>query len=150
MKKIKAFTLSELLVVLIISSIVISLTFVIFGLVQKHVKAIQENFKFQQERQLFERTLLNDLNTSTSHLKTRDILLFYKFNDTILYNFNNDFILRNRDTFHLKKTGKTTLLENKLVREGPIDAIKIVFNKSFGNNVIFVFKTNDAAHYMNN
>ena len=42
-KKINAFTLSEMLVVLVVSSILISMAFVVVSMVQKQVYLIQKN-----------------------------------------------------------------------------------------------------------
>ncbi len=149
-KKIEAFTLSELLVVLIISSIVISLTFTILGLVQKQVKEIQSNFNDQQEIQLLERVLTNDMNTHKVLLTKEKGLILYNSIDTISYEFGSNYILRKKDTFHLKTIEKKFLLENTAVTSKLIDGIHLKFNQSFSSKNIFVFKTKDAAHYMNN
>ncbi|WP_406755908.1 PulJ/GspJ family protein, partial [Tenacibaculum maritimum] len=61
-KKIKAFTLSEMLVVLVISSILISLTFLILSMVQQQVEIIQGNLKRKQQVQFLERVLWKDFN----------------------------------------------------------------------------------------
>ena len=47
--KVQAFTLSEMIVVLIITSIVIGMAFSVLRLVQKHMGGIQDNFNRSTE-----------------------------------------------------------------------------------------------------
>lgn len=149
-KKIAAFTLSELLVVMIISSIVVSLTFVTLGLVQKQISEIQRNFKDQQEIQLLERVLLQDLNRhQTFYQKDKDLLILHSSKDSIFYQFEEAYILRNKDTFHLKVVEKQFLLDNTIAKEGWIDAMHLEFNQSYSAKNIFIYNIKDAAHYLN-
>ncbi len=149
-KKIAAFTLSELLVVLVISSIVVALTFTTLGLVQKQISEIQNNFKDQQEIQLLERVLLQDLNKHHAfYQKDKDLLNLYSVKDSVLYQFEAAYILRNKDTFHLKVVEKQFLLDNTIVKEGWIDAMHLEFNQSYSAKNIFIYKIKDAAHYLN-
>lgn len=149
-RKIAAFTLSELLVVLVISSIVVSLTFVVLGLVQKQISKIQRNFKDQQEIQLLERVLLQDINTHYAfYQKEKDFLNLESAKDTILYQFEENYILREKDTFHLKIVEKQFLLDNKVVKTGWVDAMHLEFNQSYSAKNIFIYKIKDASHYLN-
>ena len=45
-KKIQAFTLGELLVVMVISSIVVTVSFMALGNIQRQVKSVNETFSF--------------------------------------------------------------------------------------------------------
>ena len=149
-RKITAFTLSELLVVLVISSIVISLTFVVLGLVQKQISKIQRTFKDQQEIQLLERVLLQDMNRhSAFYQKEKNLLNLYSTKDSILYQFKDNYVIREKDTFHLKVIEKQFLLDNKIVDKGWIDALQLEFNQSYSAKNVFIFKIKDAAHYLN-
>jgi len=150
-KKISAFTLSELLVVLVISSIVISLTFVILGLVQKQIAVIQSNFKDQQEIQLIKRLLLRDINSHQAFYEAeKGELLLFSNRDTIFYRLEKEYLVRLKDTMRLKVIEKQFFLDGEKVKKGWIDAIQLGFNQSYTSKKIFVFKANDAAHYMNN
>jgi prepilin-type N-terminal cleavage/methylation domain-containing protein len=149
-KKVAAFTLSELLVVLVISSIVVALTFVVLGLIQKQISEIQRNFKDQQEIQLLERVLLQDLNKHQAfYQKDKDLLNLYSTKDSVLYQFEATCIIRNKDTFHLKVVDKQFLLDNTIAKEGWIDAIDLEFAQSYSAKNIFIYKVKDAAHYLN-
>ena len=61
-RKINAFTLGEMLVVLVVSSIVISMAFVVVSMVQKQVYLIQNNLSKKQQVHFFEATLVRDVN----------------------------------------------------------------------------------------
>jgi len=149
-KKVNAYTLSELLVVLVISSIVISLTFVVLGLVQRQISEIQANFKDQQEIQLLARVLLQDINKHDVYFhKDNNELQLYSATDTIFYQFENNYIVREKDTFNLKVIEKNLLLDNQIVKNGWIDAIGLGFNQSYSTKNIFIYKIKDAAHYLN-
>jgi prepilin-type N-terminal cleavage/methylation domain-containing protein len=149
-KKVAAFTLSELLVVLVISSIVISITFVVLGLVQKQISQIQKNYKDQQEILLLKRVLLSDISTHDVFFERKENQLYlYSSKDTLQYEFTSNYILRKKDTFNLKIKDKQFLLDNKIVKTGWVDAIHLEFNQSYTAKKIFVFKEKDAAHYLN-
>ena len=61
-KKIMAFTLSEMIVVLILTSIVIGLAFSVLNLVQKQMSAIQDNYNKSLELNKLETALWLDFN----------------------------------------------------------------------------------------
>tara|TARA_R110002033_G_scaffold169674_4_gene210782 strand:+ start:4463 stop:4924 length:462 start_codon:yes stop_codon:yes gene_type:complete len=149
-EKVKAFTLSELLVVLVISSIVISLTFIVLGLVQKQIAQIQQGYQDQQEIVLLKRVLLKDINTHDVFFEAKENRLFcYSSKDTIQYSLEPNYILREKDTFKLKLKEKQFLLDNQIVKKDWIDAIHLEFDQSFTAKKIFLYKIKDAAHYLN-
>lgn len=149
-KKVEAFTLSELLVVLVIFGIVISIAFLALQLVQKQIKEIQANYRGQQEIQLFERVILNDLNSRKAFFyKEKNQLLLYGFNDSISYTFGRSYFLREKDTFNLKIVAKEFLLDNKKITNGSLDAIRFRFNQLYNTKELFVYTIKDAEYYMN-
>ncbi len=149
-RKIKAFTLSELLVVLVITSIVVSLTFLTLRLVQKQITSIQTNFNDQQEIQFLERALLQDINTYNAYYDSKnDVLKLSHGKDSIHYEFTDNYIVRKKDTFQLKLVDKRFLIDTKEVKTGWIDALQFTFNQSYSTKNIFIYKIKDAAHYMN-
>ncbi|NVK51291.1 MAG: type II secretion system protein [Flavobacteriaceae bacterium] len=149
-KKVDAFTLSELLVVLVISGIVISITFLALQMVQKQLKEIQVNYRDQQEIQLFERVIVNDLNTRKAIFKKEENhLIFYGMNDSISYTFERDYFIREKDTFKLKIVNKKFLLDAKEITSGRFDAASFKFSQSFSTKEIFVYSVKDSEYYMN-
>lgn len=150
-KKIKAFTLSELLVVLIISSIVISLAFLILSMVQKQVATIQKNVNIKQQIQFIDRMLWKDFNQySVSYNDKEDKLICTSPIDSLTYKFYDTFVLRNKDTLPIEILNKTLFLDGKEVSSGVIDAIQLETPPVFGNTEIFIFKSKDASFYINN
>jgi len=149
-KKMKAFTISELLVVLVISSIVLSLTFVILGMTQKQIAQIQRGYQQQQEILLFKRVLLKDINTHRAFFKAKEeqLILSNSF-DTIRYAFAKNYLLRDLDTFKLKIKERQLYLNNTIVTSHWIDAIQLEFEQTYTSKKIFMYKIKDAAHYLN-
>lgn len=149
-KKVDAFTLSEMLVVLVVSSIVISITFMVLQLVQKQVRTIRTNFKKQQQVVLLDRLLWQDFNSHNVHYnQSSDFLVFTNNIDTIQYAFYSDFVVRQTDTIKTAITNKALFLNGATVTNGTIDAITLYTEKLYDSNKIFAYKQKDAAYYLN-
>ncbi len=148
--KIKAFTLSEMLVVLVISSIVISIAFLTLSMVQKQIGTIRKNMANKQEIQFFERILWNDFNSyAITYFEKEDKLLFKNPIEALEYEFNEEYILRKQDSFLVKINEKQFFLDGKEVKTGAVDAVKIQTSPAYGNTSFFIFTTKDASFYMN-
>ncbi|AOW20782.1 PulJ/GspJ family protein [Urechidicola croceus] len=150
-KKIESFTLSEMMVVLIISAIVISLAITVLNLVQQQIRSITNNFDKNTEIRLLERALFNDFNTHDLVFnKKENQLICINPQDTILYTFNTEYVLRNKDTLKIKIAENTVYLDAQEVNEKSIDAITLTLSDEFLNKKLFIFKQKDASYYMNN
>lgn len=150
-KKIPAFTLSELLVVLIVASIVIAMGFLVLTMVRKQVASIQENYQKKQEVQLFETTFYRDFNTHNAVFKAKEnTLMLINTKDSIQYVFSDNFIIREKDSFQIQVVTKKLFLEGVPVQEHYIDAMSIGLSSNFANKKLFVFQTKDASFYLNN
>tara|TARA_B110000091_G_C13819664_1_gene479959 strand:+ start:4809 stop:5282 length:474 start_codon:yes stop_codon:yes gene_type:complete len=149
--KIEAFTLGELLVVMIVSSIVISMTFLVLNMTKRQVNTIQENYQKKQAFRFFETTLSRDFNTHTAFydLKKKRLRLT-NTKDSIRYAFLDTMILRNQDTFKIEVVKINLFLDGKIVSEKTIDAISMEASKSFTQQQLFVQQRKDAAYYINN
>lgn len=149
-KKIKAFTIAELIVVLVLSSIVITIAIVVLNLVQKQVSGIQFNLQKQNEIQVLDKLLWHDFNTHKLHFFAKEeILLCTNPIDTITYQFNKDYILRNKDTIKAHVDEALFYLDAEKVIEKTIDAIEIQFSEKFQNKTLFIYKMKDATYYLN-
>lgn len=149
-KKIKAFTLSELLVVIVISSIVVSLAILILLMVQKQIKSIQSNLDKKQEIQFLERALWQDFNTyAVSYQKEKDILFLTNSIDSVIYVFNEGYVIREKDTMSIELIDKKIFLDGNLVTSGVIDGIQIETSAKFGFKKMFIYKSKSATHYLN-
>lgn len=150
-KKLNAFTLSEMIVVLIVASIVIAMGFSVLNMVRKQVTAIQRNYQKKQTVELFESRLIRDFNSyNASFNKNSDELLFKNTKDSILYTFLKQGIVRQKDTFFIEVANKTLFLEGGEVSQSYIDALEINLTEQFRKSKIFVHKVKDATYYMNN
>jgi prepilin-type N-terminal cleavage/methylation domain-containing protein len=149
-KKINAFTLSEMLVVLVVSCILISMTFVAVSMVQKQVYLIQKNLSKKQQLHFFEATLLRDFNTHrVCFIKEKNSLLLKNTKDSISYVFFDDFVIRKTDTIKISFENKKLFLEGAIVTDGEIDAIALNLLSSYADAQLFLQKTKDATFYLN-
>jgi prepilin-type N-terminal cleavage/methylation domain-containing protein len=149
--KIKSFTLPELLVVMIITAIVVGMAFSVLRLVQKQIHAIETNFNKTTGLVLFEQRLwqdFNELNTIQFNSKENTLLLESEM-DTVVYSFQENYIIRNNDTIKLKLMTNKFLFKGKEVQEGTIDALSISAKAELPDYEIFVSKKNDATLFMN-
>jgi type II secretory pathway pseudopilin PulG len=149
--KLKSFTLAEVLVVMVITAIIIGMAFSVLRLVQKQIHTIQKNFDKTSNLALFEQRLWQDFNEyNNAELQTKqNILRLASEKDTIIYQFKDDFVLRNTDTIKVKLTISKGLFMGKQVKEGNIDAISLSGESEVPNYSIFVSRKNDLTFFMN-
>lgn len=149
-KKIKAFTLSEIIVVLILTSIVVGLAFSVLGLVQKQMLAIQANYNKNQELQKLETSLWLDLNRypNIRYNFNEDRLVLKNELDSVSYSFSKEFIVKVEDTFDIALETKQFYFDGILSKTNKVDALKLQTTKVYQNRELFIFKKNDATLYM--
>lgn len=148
-KRVAAFTLSELMVVLVVSSIVVTIAFFALNSVQKQIRNIQQTYEKQQEIQFVERLLLGDLNTHQGYYNDKkNKLVLTSLKDSIHYYFQDHVMVRNKDTIRLQVVSKIFYREGKETKEGYVDAVELQFSNTFSRHSIFVSKMNDAFHYI--
>ena len=149
--KIKAFTLNEMIVVIILTSIVVGIAFSVLSLVQKHMLSIQINFNKNQEINKLEQSLWIDFNrySKIKYDRNKDELIFMSAIDSTNYKFSTNYIIKETDTFNIQLQNKLFFLGGKKTNQEQIDAIKIETSEKFQNQILFVFKQNDATTYMN-
>lgn len=148
--KVAAYTLNEMLIVIIISSIIASLAFTILNLVSRNMWAIQENLKVNTEFSQLEESLWIDMNRyqNVSFLDSENQILFNSEMDSLVYHFNTDYITKGRDTFHLKIENKLFYFNGNEITKGNIDALKLQLPKQYRRQQLFIFKRNDAIQFM--
>ncbi|GAA3614526.1 prepilin-type N-terminal cleavage/methylation domain-containing protein [Flavivirga amylovorans] len=149
--KIQAFTLSEMIVVLILTSIVIGLAFSVLSLVQKHITGIQSNFIHNTEINKLEQSLWIDFNryTKIEYDALQDEIKFSNHIDSLHYQFHETYIIKNRDTLNIQLQNKLFFFDGDIIESGLIDAIKLQTSKLFQSQKLFVFKKNDATPFIN-
>ena len=148
-KKIKGFTIAEMLVVLVISAIVISLALLVLGLVQRQVYSIQKNINRTNEVVLLERLLWQDFNKNNLFYNNeKELLLAYNSKDTIQYEFTNTFIIRNKDTLKVGVLSLERYLEGAKTTSNNLDAVELVLTNEFQSKNLFIFTKKDATYFM--
>jgi type II secretory pathway component PulJ len=149
--KVKSFTLSELLVVMIITAIVVGMAFSVLRLVQKQIHTIQKNYDKSTNLSLFEQRLWQDFNeySQIQFDENENKLMLKSEMDTITYSFQDDFILRDNDTIKLKLVIDKILMQGKLIKNGNIDAMSISGEAELPKYKIFVSKRNDLTLSIN-
>ncbi|CAM1344623.1 prepilin-type N-terminal cleavage/methylation domain-containing protein [Tenacibaculum amylolyticum] len=149
MKKVNAFTLGELLVVMVIATIVVSMAFVTLSMVKKQVFSIQKNFTDKQEVNLLERVLWQDFNSyGIANLKDANSFYFTNGVEAIDYQIFNNFVLRGKDSIFVTVQNKAMFLDGEEVNNGVFDAMKLE-TKEFYKRSIFVYLEKDASFYLN-
>ncbi len=149
--KVPAFTLSEMMVVLVITSIVVGMAFAVLQLVQQHMQGIQHNYGNHAQVNLLRQSLWMDLNRYNRVYfdENQQQLFFTNELGSHSYRFEESYVIRDLDTFHLKLAEKTFFFENKEVHHGGIDALLLQTEKGFGGQRLFLFKENSASTYLN-
>jgi len=150
-KKIKAFTIAELVVVLVISGIVISLSMLILNLVQQQIRGIRNNTSAATEIRLLEKALLVDFN---SHSLTYDVkqqqLQCLSPIDSVDYKFTNQYVVRNLDTLQVPIYTAIGYLNGANTVHSDIDALELQLSKENATKKLFIYTTKDVAFYLNN
>lgn len=148
--KIKAFTLSEMLVVLVISGMVIALTMVVHNLVQKQLFLIKQNNEQRAEIQSLERVLWQDMSTHDAYFNGQvNQLLFLSPKDTINYTFESDYTLRNQDTLNVQIHEVLAYLNGEKAIGTRIDAIELYYTKKIADHKLFIYQKKDVAYRIN-
>ncbi len=144
-KKIPAFTLTEMLVVLAVTAIVAGLAFAIITLFTKNMQSIENNYSKGTKRSLFTDQLTVDFNryhTIGFDPLGRE-LTFKNSLDSVSYIWEENWVLREKDTVLDLLTDIELYNSGEKVEAGNMDAIKINFGEKKGD-FIFIFQSKDA------
>ena len=156
-KKIKAFTLIELLVAMVISAIVIAITYQIYFIASKQfVEYKKRNEKATQEVVL-KGLLNNDFFQSESVMRKSENSIEAQIAGTkINYQWENDFVIRinsgSRDTFFIPVSLVELKFRNKAqeLSDGLIDELRIVSKNGEEEKYFCSFKEYSADVLMQN
>ncbi|MEX0290069.1 MAG: type II secretion system protein J [Flavobacteriaceae bacterium] len=151
LQKIKAFTLSEMLVVLLITTIIVGMAFAVLNLVQRQMQGIQGNYETNTQLNLLRQSLWTDFHRF-ENVRYHDEHSTLHFSNELghrTYVFEEDLIIKEQDTFKIKREYLKLYFENRAQSSGIIDALELKTTKASGKQEIFVFKQNTANIYMN-
>ena len=147
--KAKSFTLSELLVVMIITIIVVGIAFSVLSLVQRQIHSIRKNFAKTTELSLFEQRLWQDFNTHSDIIYIPGRIQLISDIDTVRYHFSGSYTLIDHDTIPVTLVIDKAYYRGQQKASGKIDAISVSAVKELPDYSIFVSTQLDAAHFMN-
>ncbi len=148
--KIAAFTLNEMLVVIILSGIVVGMAFSVLNLVQRHMYAIQDNFNQQTEVAKLKQSLWIDFNNNNKiryYKKSSEIVLSSEL-DSVTYTISNTKVIKEQDTFKVDIKNWEFFFDGQLTEKSQIDAVKITLSKAFQEQQLFIYTHNDAIQYV--
>lgn len=150
-RKVKSFTLSELLVAMIITVIVVGLAFTVLNLVRKQIILIEKNYNRTTELAFFKQRIWLDFNRSVEigYNENENKLTLKSEYDTIYYNITQDYVLRNKDTLKIKIKINKLFFKGKEIEQGNLDAVSFIEEKEAADSHFFVYKENDATLFMN-
>lgn len=146
-KKLNSFTLSEMLVVLVITAIVVGLAFSVLSLVRKQVYRLQNDTDKRVQYDLLKNKLFLDLNKyPNTYLVKEDSFVCKSELDSIRYKYNDNYIIVESDTMMNNVKEIKFFYKNFEVINGKIDAIRVMIEERRGIfKTIFVYKLNDAT-----
>lgn len=148
-KKVPAFTLTEMLVVMAITAIIAGLAFAIITLFTKNMQGIDNNYSKGTKRSLFTDQLTVDFNryhTIAYDPLSRE-LIFKNPLDSISYIWEENWVLREKDTVLNLPTDIELYNEGEKETAGNTDAIKIKFGEK-EEDFIFIFQSKDAYSHI--
>lgn len=150
--KIPAFTLSEMMVVIALTAVVVAMAFSVLSLVQRQMKGMEENFAKDTGLELLEQALWLDFNRYrvVSFNPSSDEIHFRTELDSVYYQLHENRVIKYPDTFNIRFPVKKFYRDGREVTGGIIDALQLeTSSDTIGNRKLFVFKKNDATQYMN-
>lgn len=150
--KLKAFTLSEMIVALLITTIVVGMAYSVLNLVQKQMYGIETNYQKNTKLNVLKQSFWIDFSSCDRaffNANSRE-LSFENELKTTLYVINENSIVKEKDTFAIDWEYQKFYFENKEQLDGEIDAIDFRTDTEFGNQQLFVYKNNSARSYMSN
>lgn len=154
MRKIDAFTLMEVIIVMIISMIVISLTYKTLDIVSMQYRQFSKNSKQVYELSLMETLLTKDFANSEYVKRVSNGMICRFKRKSILYIFDNSSMIRVEgavsDTFNIVPNDVRYYFSDKNVSNinGYID--RVVFMSNLSNSKLFTYRKIYASDFLLN
>jgi len=119
-KKVRAFTIMEVTISMLISAIVIGITYSAYTIIRQSYAIYQTKNETLAVLSRVDQLLTRDFAHAELIVKTPDGVLLSSPSDTVSYVFNPDFVVRVAavtDTFRVQNGGLSTLFENQQLSE---------------------------------
>ena len=144
-KRFKAYTLSEIIVVLILTSIVVGLALSALRLIQQQMTALRYNNENNFQIKSLETKLSILFNQSESIKIADNQVYFYRLEDTLITKISPNAFVINQDSINLKIIDFKSYFRGEANEAGNIDALslEIRLNNRI-SKLLFVSRSNDA------
>ena len=148
-KKVQAFTLVEMIIVLIIASLIVALSFAVLNIVQRNLGNISNQFLSENSRNLLQSRLeTNFMKYDESYYDEHEQQIIFKNKiDSIVYGIHHQFLTFDNDTIDYNFKKIYFLYKGDTIIDGPFDAIGILQKESAKKT--FCYRINDAKAYLN-
>jgi len=116
--KVQAFTIMELTITMLISAIVIAITYTAFSIITRSYHSFESKHKDMATVLRLDKLLQKDFKHAETILKDTDGIALKDSSSTVKYRFSPDYVLRigiTIDTFKVKSDSITTAFENKTI-----------------------------------
>ncbi|MDC8005214.1 prepilin-type N-terminal cleavage/methylation domain-containing protein [Aureisphaera galaxeae] len=148
--KIPAFTLTELMVAMTLSTVVIGIGYTVMGLISRNIVAIQNNYSSSTQIELLEQQMTVDFHRyhDISYDPIERTLKMKNPIDSISYTFSEQVLLRQTDTVLSQGIAPKYFWQGTEVTKGNIDALKMEWGPEEKKSFLFLYQEIDAARYM--
>ncbi len=147
MKRLLGFTLTDIIVTMIISLLITGIAFSIFRFTYNQLFSYQTEKEKYRELLAFYTTISNDFRQAdeiSCHSGTIDVRSLYR--GDVRYEIGDDYVARTvheiADTFHLKVSEKRTSARHQALDDGTIDELFLVIELDKKQYPFNIFKTN--------
>ncbi|MEM6816404.1 MAG: hypothetical protein AAF600_18760 [Bacteroidota bacterium] len=147
--KVKAFTLSEMLVVLLLTIIVVGLAFTILNLVQKQMGDIQSGFEANSEKNRLKQILWKDFGTYSRvfYKSETNQLVCENPKERVSYEFQENLVIRALDSFRVNIKSTSGYFIGKTIVSGEVDALELQLDDP-SSTLLLIYKMNTAESFM--
>lgn len=147
--KISAYTLTEVLVVLALTTVVAALSFSALGFVKKSLGLVNSNYETANIYRNIELQLSLDFaNSETIEAKTENGVNLITPLQTTTYSWQGNHLIKNQDTMYSGSARAEYFLNGKNTTSGTIDAIKLYLTLEQKEVAIFVRKPISTKDYL--
>ncbi len=152
--KIKSYTIVEIAIVLLLSTICILTAFESYSIIQKSLNEFLTKIWESNTIIRFEKTFQNDIDNSLFLIDSNERVLCIKNNDTIIYSLNNNILreYKNTDSFEINIIEKNISHfsnSNKIIVEIQLrysyhnTTSQLLFTKEYPNDIIMNYFEKD-------
>lgn len=149
--KVPSFTLSELLMVMLLTVLIAGLCYTVLGYVQKKITAFTSQVDTSLHINTIEHLITNDLNrfNTIDWYASNKTVVFKNPIDSVVYEFKDNVLFRNKVLLLQQVNKKTFFFRGVPIASGPLDAFMLEIHDPVGLPLkIFFTQPKSAALYV--